>query len=57
MSDNDNALLLKIKKQIWIMIYLMKQLDKIATPASIHTPKYLYIYSRGLQPGPAAGFG
>jgi hypothetical protein len=48
MSGNGNALLLEIKKQIWIMINLMKQLDKIATPASIHTPKYRYIYSRGL---------
>jgi hypothetical protein len=48
MSDNGNALLLEIKKQIWIMINLMKQLDKIAAPASIHTPKYGYIYCRGL---------
>jgi hypothetical protein len=48
MLDNGNALLLEITKQIWIIIDLMKQLDKIVIPASIHTPKYRYIYSRGL---------
>ena len=48
MSDNGHALPLEIKKEIWIMIGIMKQLDKTAAPASIHTPEYRYIYSREL---------
>jgi len=48
MPDNSRALPLEIKKEIWIMIGIMKQLDKSVTPASIHTPKYRYIYTRGL---------